>query len=350
MTQAYYDFAIIGAGILGCNLAYQLSRAYPQKSIVIFDMNQVGAGCTGYAGAIASPLVSSDVQRSASKFSKDWYSNYLENENSRFIRHLPCVIVSRQSELSIIQQRCEQFVSTATASIPSWLLTAETDCLYQGGVALQADAKGLCMELLSKSSGVEVFEGTKIREVYEEGSCWTLVAADSRRISCGQLFTATGPWLDSFHEVKSKAPNDLSAEHKIRRKKVVAYVIDRPAVEADSLIYFIDDSSFLLPDPTNNRWIMSITSEQWDCLPTSNQLYANEQELVLAKSILKHHCPELITGLRGARVHCDGYSVERLPVSVQLFDKHIRLAGGSGSGFRYAPKAVFDAMSMLTSR
>ena len=71
-----YDVAIIGAGINGSALAYELRQA--GERVVLFDMNGVASGGSGAAGAFISPKFSKagrlkELLHDAFLYSMDFY-------------------------------------------------------------------------------------------------------------------------------------------------------------------------------------------------------------------------------------------------------------------------------------
>jgi len=82
-----YDFVIIGAGIVGCSISYELSKQ--SDSILIIDKNSdVAKGASGAAGAFLSPLLGKPnefkdlVNRSliySTTFYKENFSPYFNN-------------------------------------------------------------------------------------------------------------------------------------------------------------------------------------------------------------------------------------------------------------------------------
>ena len=81
-----YDFVIIGAGIAGCSVAYNLSKE--SKNILLIDRNsEVAAGASGAAGAFLSPLLGKpnnlkDLVTDALKYSVNLYK---QNANELII-------------------------------------------------------------------------------------------------------------------------------------------------------------------------------------------------------------------------------------------------------------------------
>jgi glycine/D-amino acid oxidase-like deaminating enzyme len=76
-----YDYIIIGAGISGCSVAYELSKQIKTKNILIIDkLSDVALGASGAAGAFLSPLLGKpnnfkDLVTKALKYSIKLYQN-----------------------------------------------------------------------------------------------------------------------------------------------------------------------------------------------------------------------------------------------------------------------------------
>ena len=51
-----YDYIIIGAGISGCSVAYELSK-YSKNILLIDKLPNIASGASGAAGAFLSPLL-----------------------------------------------------------------------------------------------------------------------------------------------------------------------------------------------------------------------------------------------------------------------------------------------------
>ena len=72
-----YDYIIVGAGISGCSIAYELQKH--SNSILLVDkLSEVGNGASGAAGAFLSPLLGKpnlfkDLVSDALKFSTEFY-------------------------------------------------------------------------------------------------------------------------------------------------------------------------------------------------------------------------------------------------------------------------------------
>ena len=114
-----YDYVIIGAGISGCSVAYQLSKHTNNKSILIVDnFLDVAQGASGAAGAFLSPLLGKpnefkDLVTKSLKYStklyKEYFSNYIDNcgttripktkvEENKFKEYIPFIDFEFQNE------------------------------------------------------------------------------------------------------------------------------------------------------------------------------------------------------------------------------------------------------------
>ena len=87
MKDNLYDYIIIGGGIVGCNVAFELSSH--TSNILLIDKNSdVALEASGAAGAFLSPLLGKpnyfkDLVNSAllysTKFYKDNFSDFIDN-------------------------------------------------------------------------------------------------------------------------------------------------------------------------------------------------------------------------------------------------------------------------------
>jgi glycine/D-amino acid oxidase-like deaminating enzyme len=75
-----YDYIIIGAGISGCSIAFELNK-YSNNILLIDKLNDVAQGASGAAGAFLSPLLGKlndfkDLVNVALKYSTNFYKKY----------------------------------------------------------------------------------------------------------------------------------------------------------------------------------------------------------------------------------------------------------------------------------
>ncbi len=78
-----YDYVIVGAGICGCTLAFELQK-YSKSILLIDKLSDVGSGASGAAGAFLSPLLGKpndfkNLVNTALQYSIDFYKNNFPN-------------------------------------------------------------------------------------------------------------------------------------------------------------------------------------------------------------------------------------------------------------------------------
>jgi len=332
------DIAVVGGGIFGCALAHRAASELPGRTIALFEQGAIGGGCSGFAGAIATPAVRSERVRALSDESRDWYARYRGLHSDAPMRELPIVYVASPARVDALRAALTaDALRDGRGLLPPWLRTDPSAHVLLAPPAVWADVRVLCAHLLSKSPGVLVHEGARIDNAHRVGQAWRLRLADGREIGARRLVMAKGAWFE---------PSERDALAGMRNKKIVAYAIDMPVVASDPVVYLYDHEAFLLPLPARGQWLLSIVSSGWDCHPDRDPMQPAASDLATAVGVLSHYAPTLLPALRGARVHCDGYLDDHRPCAT-VVDGAICMHGGSGSGFRYAPAVAASALSAL---
>jgi len=329
MPADSYDLAIIGGGISGCMIAHQAAVDHPGLRIAIFEQFRIGQGCSGYAGAIATPAARSGAQRGVSDYSRAWYERYRSAAPGAPLTLLPITYILPEEQVASLAARLPPDVTLAqAAAMPDWFSAPAGQLTLDCGSALHADVPALCRHLLATSTGVALFEGVRIGIPERIGALWRMQLPDGRCQTAANLVLAKGAWTGQDPHCGLLAA---------KTKKVVAYLIDAPVPDDAAVLYFLEREAFLLPLAHQRQWLLSVTSEHWGCLPGGQPLGASVDDLHLAQELLAEHAPRLLAGLRGARVSCDSYSNSRLPEVARNTAGALVAYGASGSGFRYAP-------------
>ncbi|MCG7563443.1 FAD-dependent oxidoreductase [Pseudoalteromonas sp. McH1-42] len=337
MMQAY-DIAVIGAGVMGTNVAYQAAREHPDKRIALIDRDKIGAGCSGYAGAIISPISLTAAHQQQTALSRDWYEDPALG-CQHLLRQLDTLIVYSDASQETLNQKTD-LLTPVQCEVPGWLSPPSDLQLSQSRATLWGNVFEICQHLAYANDSVDVYECLAVRDFKRSNDGWQLSMSDGRTLHAGQVVVAKGAWLSA---------EEQSCDLIINRKKVVAYEIDAPVDETSPLVYLYDHGAFLLPLLHKQRWIMSITSQQWGCMPERNECEISQEDRQIAETILQQHAPSLIGALRGGRCHSDGYVRERRPQVVASQPGQLVIGGGSGSGFRFAPAVGRQACELLFS-
>ena len=342
---ATFDVAIVGGGVIGCQIARHLMMTRPELSIAIFDRERIGFGCSAYAGAIISPICLSEQHEQATGIAIDHYHQLLAEQphGTPWLRSLPVVMVASQSNVAAMKSKVPAALTEVThEQLPEWFSLPQDHQAFTGATAYQADVLTACMNAVNHPA-IKRYECVTVTERHQlHNNDWQLTLADQRQVQCKSLIMATGPW--TVHDAALKGTSAAISE--LDTKKIAAWFVDHPARTDSPLIYLYDHGAFLLPLPMQNQWLMSITANEWGISPSREQLHLNQTEHQQAMALLTQYCPSLTGSLRGGRAHCDGYLPQRLPTITQDSNQ-IFAVGGSGSGFRYAPwiaRQVADAI------
>ena len=174
MNNSNYDIAIIGAGINGSTLAYQLSKK-SDKKIVIFDMNSIAGGGSGAAGAFISPKFSKkgelrELLNDAFLYSMDFY----EKNFPAFFTKAPLIHIAKDSQSSEILTIYKQTTPLKEKTISSVMLNSLKDyakeqekiCLDTGIV----DADGICNNMCENIA----FINEKVTSLVYKDSNWII--------------------------------------------------------------------------------------------------------------------------------------------------------------------------------
>lgn len=349
-----FDLAIIGAGIIGASCAYWAHSCRPDWRFVIVDRSFAGDGATRYSVALDLPFGRTPLQKTLAAKSVQFYQSLRSSDPEWPIRNISfCVVASAAS----IEAVADAFVATqfhaAEEKERLYLqscypgLTLPRNCV----VLVSADARYFMPQSLTKAllrracaTGMaHCLEGTEIVDIHQHNSGLTLLAGDGREISAQRAVLATGPWITGGPEGRS------IREQGIRTKKVVAMHIEVPPKENAPVLYFAEEDSFLFPHPEENRFILSISSAEWDCLPGISDLRMTAADQSLAASILERYWPDFARHCTGSRVFCDAYSRDRAPLiaPVSTLDGVVAAGACSGSGMRLAPAIAMEALRLV---
>lgn len=95
-----------------------------------------------------------------------------------------------------------------------------------------------------------------------------------------------------------------------------------------------------MPDLRKRRWILSVTSHEWDVDPHDQRLAFTEKELEKARTYLRQRFGMEGSRIMGAAVYCDAYSSTPVPLVLRPpeFSGKLSIATGTaGYGLKIAP-------------
>ena len=190
-----YDIAIIGAGINGTSVAYELAST--GKKVVIFDENSIGGGGSGAAGAFISPKFSKEGElkellHNAFVYSMDFY----EKNFSSLLTKAPLLHIAQDKKSSKILKLFKSTTDLELKTPAQELLNSltpfakrEENVYMQGGVV---DALAMCKTLSKQARFVK----EKIEDLVYDDGMWIL----NDRYSAKEVVLATGAYESVLKE------------------------------------------------------------------------------------------------------------------------------------------------------
>ena len=372
MAERTYDVAIIGAGIIGLSIAWELTKRTNLRIGVFEKGAGIGEGSSGASSAICRYRYSmNEMLQLASdgisayqnwaeytgfpepnaKFQNDgvlWMpgsdTRWADSEHERLGRHGIATAVLDDKEL------VERFPSISPCTIAPDLETGEEHHCNSGGRHLLEldggfmDPTSALQDLLDacKRDGVDVFFRSGASDVSEaNGRVTGLVLSNGDRVSTPLVLNAAGPWCQRIYDAAGLnvhwdlKPTRIQALYRDRPKELVG---DIPVtVDMEGGVYF----------RTQNRGqqliISSVLEEDEKEVvedPDDFDRDADEDFRLIKLYVLHHRLPSLPQ--RGRVLGYSGlYTVNRDDVHPVLgptaIDGFWVANGFSGHGFKLAP-------------
>lgn len=168
-----YDVAIIGAGINGSSLAYELMRA--NKKVLLLDMEGIASGGSGAAGAFISPKFSKAGELKELLHEAYLYSlSFYKSNFPHIFKSVPLVHIA-QDELDdkILVQYKEKTTLSLQKPPKECLESLTSQARLRENVSLEAgivDARRMCIAL---SKGAE-FRTHKVESLVYDDGMWVI--------------------------------------------------------------------------------------------------------------------------------------------------------------------------------
>jgi D-arginine dehydrogenase len=340
------DFAIVGAGIIGCMTAREIASRAGDASAVVVDRDLVGCGATLRSAGLHVPRGGTERVRRMAAYSHDFYERLKQTLPSLPIHPLRlAVVASETSEAQLRSVYLDRARLSRVDGLPSREVRVPEGAAAWAGEGCQyADVRAVAQAVARELRPRVVFhEGVRVTTVEPTARAVTLGLSSGETLTVGQVVLAPGPWLHA------PAWRSLLEPLRLRVKKIVALHIDLSPSDRDGTVLFHDEDAFLLPLVDRGHWLFSYTSQEWDVDPDTVAAGLSPRDVEEACECLCRYAPTLVDRVAGGRVFCDAYSPEREP-RVQALDAAGRVvfAGAAGgSGYRLAPAIAAEAADLL---
>ncbi len=348
-----FDIAIVGAGIVGAQVAYQAQQRHPDWNVLLIDRSIAGSGVSQYSGGLDHPFGWSPEQKVLASESLDLYGQLKRDIPEAPFFDLPLYGITREENSALMLSRFTKPGAHRADAGELRLLTETYSDLHiaddqvaitgcRGGYGDPGGVVSAIVRRLRANGRTSVVEGAKVESIRSEGDDHLLSTADGREFRSRRLVIATGPWMLNGPGM------DVMREHEVRIKKIVALHIEMTPTLESPILFFLDDDSYLLPVVHRGHWIFSFPSTHWDCIPTIDALTIAADDRERAHGILSKYSRTLVERCTNGRVFCDAYTQSRLPVIAPVPGlQRASVAGAcSGFGFRLAPAIARRALDL----
>ncbi|MFV2104325.1 NAD(P)/FAD-dependent oxidoreductase [Micromonospora sp. LOL_024] len=333
--------AVVGAGIVGCLIAREITRRAPDTDVVVLDRDGVGTGASRRSAGLHFPRGSTERVRRMSAHSEEFYAGLRASDPGMPIHPLAMTVVAgagRTAELRQVYLPGARLTPATGTGDPNTRVPDDSLAWTVQG-AQYADVGALAARL----SPANRREGVVVTAVDPHADGVQLRLSTGDEVDADRVVLAPGPW------VTDPAWSELLAPLRLRVKRVVALHLDRPASPDDTCLVLHDEDAFLLPMAHRGHWLFSYTCQEWDADPGVAASGVQQRHLAEARTLLDRYAPTLAAHCRSGRVFCDAYTPDRQPLvrALDPADRVVFAGGANGSGYRLGPAIAGEAVDLL---
>ena len=265
VAQMNFDFLIIGAGIAGASIAYELSRS--GRVCLIEAEARPGFHATGRSAALFAPSYGGREIRRATQASGGFFDRPPPGFGEHSLRQRRGVLyIARSDQVGRLPQMLADIRASggAVGMIPNRDAVASVPLLRAGYVreaaldpeAMDIDVAALHQGFLrgARAAGAVVATNTRVADVARRHGVWETALIDGSAVA-PVLINAAGAWADGLAKICGAQPVGLQP---CRR---TAVLVDAPVgidisgwpavIDADEQFYFKPEAGMLLLSPAD---------------------------------------------------------------------------------------------------
>lgn len=345
--QDIYDFAVIGAGIVGASFA---ARVGTRARVLLLEAEpQPGYHSTGRSAALYTSLYGNELVRSLSRASR----GFLDAPPDGFAEH---PLLTPRGRLYVgTEQQCEIIDGIASSGFArrfsseearAWVPVLRPEAVAHAVLDTSAhdiDVNALHLGFLriAKAAGATLVCNAGVQAI-EPGAQWRIVTANGEFLA-RNIVNAAGAWADTIAAMADVRPLGITP---LRR---TAILIDSPnaadnakwpaVIAADASFYFKPDAGLVLASPCDET-----PSEPCDAQPEEFDIAVGVDRIETATTLDIRRVTRAWAGLRS-------FAADRSPVVG--YDPRVEnffwLAGLGGYGVQTAP-ALSELAATLALR
>jgi glycine cleavage system aminomethyltransferase T/glycine/D-amino acid oxidase-like deaminating enzyme len=294
---------IIGGGIVGCSLAYHLTKL-GWRDVVLIEQGRLSCGTTWHAAGLVGQLRSQSSMTRLIRYSTELYAG-LEAETGLATGWKQCgsITVARTSErmtqlrrtiASARAQGVEIHELDASEAGEKWPVMRTDDLV--GAVWLPGDGKANPTDVTqslargARMGGAKIFEQTKVTGVTIRDGRIRAIATTQGEIACDTAAICAGQWSRAFGKMCGVSIPLHSAEHfYLVTEKIAGVSPDLPVMrDPDGYVYFKEEVGGLVMggfEPDAKPWGMDGIPENFEfqLLPDDHEQF----EILMENALIR---------------------------------------------------------------
>ena len=279
MIQDKAKVIIIGGGVIGCSVAYHLSKL-GWNDIVLLERKQLTSGTTWHAAGLIGQLRASANMTKLAKYTQELYFD-LEKETgvSTGFKRVGSISVAltneRMEELKRSAAMARAFGVDVEEISPREIKNRYPHINLErvvGGVFLGKDGQGdpaniaLALAKGARQEGAKIYEGVTATRIFKNqtkvtGVEWTNRHGERGRISCEEIVNCAGMWGHSVGKMLGTNIPLHACEHFYIVTEPIAELTQLPVLRVpDECAYYKEDAGKMLLgafEPNAKPWGMS---------------------------------------------------------------------------------------------
>lgn len=356
MRTSSFDFAVIGAGMGGVSVAYELARA--GASVILLEQEGVAAfHTTGRSAAMFARGYGNQAVRALTSASADFYFNPCAgfNEQPMIGPAVGCMFIARDDQLTTLQSHAHQLA----LDVPDVVDMSVSGAQAQIPILDSSYVKGAVYEPHSATLDVNEIHGNYLRQARHLGVGLRvnagLVSAKflnkewqietrAGSVNANAIVNAAGAWADEVAAICDVAPIGIQP---MRRTAIIfdapdgVDVTDWPLVlDVDDQFYFKSEGGRILASPCDET-----PMPPHDAAPDEMDVAICADRVMQATNLEITHIAHKWAGLRS-------FAPDRSPVigPEPQNPSFIWMAGQGGYGIQMGPALARSCAALATGK